>query len=56
MRELTNEEMKQVSGGQLSWKEGAGLILTASAFAPATVFFAAPIAGAMLYIDYKTNG
>ena len=50
MRELTQSEMAEVSGGRLSFNEGAALILAAGAIGgPVTFAFAFPIATAMYY-------
>lgn len=52
MRELTLNELEDVSGGELSFNEGAGLILAVGAVGTmATFAFALPIAAALLYLS-----
>ena len=51
MRELTQSELAEVSGGRISFNEGAALILAAGAIGgPATFAFAFPIAVAMYHV------
>ena len=51
MRELEQHELEQVSGGRLSFSEGAALILAAGAIGgPATFAFSFPIAAALYYV------
>lgn len=53
MRELTEQEVEQVSGG-LDWGDG-GTAVIAIGFVggPATALFGMAVGGAMLYMDYK---
>lgn len=55
MRELNSLELQQVSGGALSMKEGAALIIGISSFSPVTAAFGYPIGFAMLYVDYRLH-
>lgn len=54
MRELTENELEQISGG-LSWTEGGLTILTLSAVSPVTFAFGAPIAAGMLTVAHFTD-
>ena len=49
MRELTESEVEQVSGG-LSWTEGGLAVLGLATTTPLTMAFGYPIAGAMILI------
>lgn len=52
MRELSVDEIKNVKGGELSWGEGATMILAlGAAGGPVTFAFAAPIALAMYIVS-----
>ncbi|MDA9298560.1 hypothetical protein N9740_06130 [Pseudomonadales bacterium] len=52
MRDLSKDEVTQVSGGGLSFNEGAGLILAVGAMGgPATFAFAAPIALSLYWLS-----
>ena len=52
MRELNMQEVEQVGGGELTWNEGATLIMgLATAGGPTTMAFGYPIAGAMYYVS-----
>lgn len=52
MREITSEEVAQVSGGGLTFNEAAGMIATISVMGgPVTAGFGLPIALALYYVS-----
>lgn len=54
MRELTNEELNEVSGG-LGWTDGGVAVMAISLGTPATAAFGVPIGLAMMVVGYYAD-
>ena len=53
MRELTTEEVTQVSGGKIDWETGGLTIIAISMGSGVTAGFGVPIGLAMIYVGMR---